>query len=134
MSLFDKVVELRRVVLERTDKLAWLPPLVARFTVGLVFASSGWGKLHNLENVTSFFTDLGIPFPAEQALFVSTLELVGGVCLLIGLFSRLMSLPLIGTMAVAILTAKREELTGIVELAGLVEWAYIALFILIAIQ
>ena len=26
--------------------VAWLPPAVARLTVGVVFALSGWGKLH----------------------------------------------------------------------------------------
>ena len=47
--------------------LNWLPPLAARMTLGLVFIESGWGKLHNLEKVTSYFTELGIPFASIQA-------------------------------------------------------------------
>ena len=38
--------------------LQWLSPAVARLTVGLVFLQSGWGKLHDLEKVTNYFTQL----------------------------------------------------------------------------
>jgi len=44
--------------------LRWLSPVIARLTVGLVFFQSGWGKLHSLDQVTSYFTELGLPAPA----------------------------------------------------------------------
>ena len=47
--------------------LAWLSPAVARLTVGLVFFQSGWGKLNSLEQVTSYFTELGLPAPPGVA-------------------------------------------------------------------
>ncbi len=58
---------------------------------------------------------------------VGTVELVGGVLLVLGLATRLASLPLLGTMVVAILTAKRAELTGVTELFGFIEWTYLVM-------
>ena len=60
---------------ERIGKaLEWLSPALARLTVGLVFFQSGWGKLHDLEKVTKYFTELGIAAPAFQARLASTAD------------------------------------------------------------
>ena len=92
-----------------TQKLDWLAPLVARITLGVLFVSTGWGKVHSLAKVTAYFTELGLPFPGIQAPMVSFIELIGGALLVIGLASRIAALPLMASMAVAILTAQREE-------------------------
>ena len=118
------------LLLERLD---WLGPLLARVTLGVLFMSTGWGKVHNLAEVAAFFAELHIPAPALQAAFVSYVELIGGALLLLGLFSRLASLPLIGSMAVAILTAKAAEVHGLADLFGLVEWTYLALLAWVAL-
>lgn len=110
-------------------KLEWLGPLLVRLAVGLVFAASGWGKLHHLDDVSQYFGSLGIPAPHAQAVFVSTVELVGGVLLLLGLGTRIAALFLVGVMAVAIWTAKLPEIHGIVELARTIELAYLASFV-----
>ena len=55
---------------------SWLSPAIARLTVGLIFFQSGWGKLHDLDQVTSYFTDLGLAAPAFQARLVATTEFV----------------------------------------------------------
>jgi putative oxidoreductase len=114
-------------------KLAWLPPLLARVTVGWVFVESGWGKLHDLPKVTEFFRSLGIPAPEIQAPFAAGTELVCGLLLLGGLFARCASLPLIVVMIVAIKTARADELTGISDLLGFIEYLYIALLVWIAV-
>jgi putative oxidoreductase len=114
-------------------RLAWLAPLLARITVGWVFAVTGWGKLHNLPKIVEFFTDLGIPFPQYQAPFASANELVCGVLVLVGLATRVASIPLIIVMLVAIGTAQRENIDSLAALLGLVEWAYIAIFAWLAI-
>src|SRR5262245_51867472 len=93
-----------------SQKVAWLAPLLARITVGVVFAQTGWGKLNSLGNVTEFFTTLGIPAPGFNAALVATTELVGGLSILVGLGARFAALPLSFTMIVAILTAKRSEI------------------------
>jgi putative oxidoreductase len=131
--MFAAIDRVQDLVNRVARSVEWLPPAVARLTVGVVFALSGWGKLHNLEQVTSFFTDLGIPAPAFQAAMVSTVELVGGALLVAGLLTRYAALPLIVTMIVAILTAQRANVTGLGALVGLIEFAYIALLLWLAV-
>jgi putative oxidoreductase len=109
--------------------LRWLSPTLARLTVGLVFFQSGWAKLHDLEQITSFFTELGIPQPAFQARLASTAEFVCGGMLLLGLATRFAVVPLIITMCVAIRTALWDQVHGIGSLVGLLEFAYIALLV-----
>lgn len=110
-------------------RLDWAGPLLVRFTIGLVFLVTGWGKLHNLDNVTQFFESLDIPAPHLNAVFVSSVEFVGGGLLLIGLGTRIASLFLIGVMAVAIWTAKLPELHGVVDLVNTIEFTYLAAFV-----
>ena len=109
--------------------LRWLSPTIARLTVGLVFFQSGWGKLHALEKITNYFTELGIPHPAFQARLASTSEFVCGGLLLLGLATRFAVVPLIITMCVAIRTAQWENVDGIGSLVGLLEFSYIALLV-----
>jgi putative oxidoreductase len=115
------------------DKLAFLGPTLARVTVGLVFIGTGWGKLHSIPDVTSFFTELGIPAPGFHARLTAATEFFGGLLVLLGLGTRLASLPLAFTMVIAILTAKRANIDGITTLVGFEEWSYLVLFIWIAL-
>src|ERR1700674_4634988 len=74
---------------------------------------SGWDKLHNLPKVTEFFTSLNLPMPAQMALFISCVELFGGIFLAVGLLSRLTALVLTVNMIMAYVTADREALRSI---------------------
>lgn len=87
--------------------------LVVRLYWGWQFAQTGWGKLHNLAKITSFFASLNIPFPAANAHFVAGLEFIGGILLVLGLGSRLIGLLLAGNMLVAYWTADHEALASI---------------------
>ena len=87
--------------------------LAVRLYWGFQFAQTGWGKLHNLVKITGFFASLNIPFPGFSAPFVSTLEFVGGILLMLGLFSRPVALLLACNMFVAYWTADREALSAI---------------------
>lgn len=129
------------ILLNRLADLAgffrFLPPLLARVSVGWVFVESGWGKLQNLEQVRGYFASLNIPAAHLQAPFVAGLEFIGGLLLLAGLATRLISLPLIGVMAFAILTARAEELTGmnsLSALAGFIEYLYILLLAYLVVE
>ncbi|MEO8841451.1 MAG: DoxX family protein [Kofleriaceae bacterium] len=106
-------------------KLEWLGPLAVRVTLGIVFVTTGWGKLHGLDAVTQYFASLGIPAPHAQAVLVSIVELVGGLMLVLGFGTRIAATLLVGVMAVAIWTAKLPEVHGIADLAGTVEVAYL---------
>ena len=87
--------------------------LAVRLYWGFQFSQTGWGKLHNLAKITAFFASLNIPFPGITTPFVSTLELVGGVFLMLGLLSRPFALLLACNMLVAYWTADREALSAI---------------------
>lgn len=118
---------------ERVGKtFRWVSPTLARLTVGLVFFQSGWGKLHDLDKITNFFTELGIPHPWFQARLASTSEFVCGGLLVVGLATRFAAVPLIITMAVAIRTAQWENVDGLGSLVGLLEFAYVALLVWLA--
>src|SRR5476649_229859 len=72
--------------------------LVIRGWWGWSFFLTGKGKLMNLEKTAGFFNDLNIPFPKLNAILAGSTECFGGLLLLLGLFSRVASVPLIFTM------------------------------------
>ena len=127
MYVTSNLRKLETTALHVAERAAFLGPLLARLTLGVAFVSSGWGKIHNLDKVTEFFTELGIPAPHFQAVFVSWVELVCGALVLVGLATRLASIPLICTMIVALITAKAEDIAGVSDLVGTIEFTYIAL-------
>ena len=108
-------------------KSEWLPLLLVRASLAAVFIPSGWGKLHDLGKVTGFFTELGIPAPHFNAVLVALSELGCGSLLLVGLASRLAAIPLVVSMVVAILTAKRADISGITDLFAVDEFIYIVM-------
>jgi putative oxidoreductase len=87
--------------------------LAVRLYWGWQFTQTGWGKLHNIQKITGFFASLNIPFPVANAHFVSMLEFAGGILLILGLGSRLISLFLACSMSVAYWTADHDALTSI---------------------
>jgi putative oxidoreductase len=92
--------------------------LLVRLYWGWQFTANGWAKLHNLSHVTEFFTSLGLPAPHFTAVFVSTVECVGGVLLAIGLLSRLTGLALTIDMMTAYIVSDRAALTSIISDPG----------------
>ena len=87
--------------------------LAIRLYWGWQLAQTGWGKMHHIEKITDFFTSLNIPFPAFNAHFIAGLEFFGGILLILGLGSRIVSLLMVGNMLVAYWTADHEALTSI---------------------
>src|SRR6201992_3602978 len=113
--------------------LLWLAPLFARITVGWVFMWSGWGKLHNLPQVTENFIGWGIPFPHFFTPLTSGIEFFGGLFLLLGLLTRISAGALGVTMIVAIKAAKWGDVDSLETLLGFDEFEYLALFLWLAI-
>lgn len=133
MRFTDTVLSLRDRALAVSRKLDWLPLLLVRASLAAVFIPTGWGKLHDLGKVTAFFTELGIPAPHFNAVLVALSELGCGTLLLVGLLSRLAALPLVVSMTIAIITAKRADLSGITDLFAVDEFVYIVLAIVVVI-
>ena len=107
---------------------AALGPLAARLVVGWVFLWSGWTKLHNLPKMIENFKEWGIPNPEILTPFVSGVEFVGGLLLLLGLFTRIAAVPLVIVMIVAIVSAKWDQVDSLETLLGFEETAYLAIF------
>jgi putative oxidoreductase len=87
--------------------------LFVRLYWGWQLAQSGWGKLHNLDKVTEYFQSINVPMAHMTAASVSSLELVGGILLFLGLASRLIALPLTINMLAAYYFGDKEALFAI---------------------
>ena len=86
---------------ERLEPYTW--PLV-RATAGLMLVPHGWGKLFTegaVEGLAGGLTKLGLEPAYPLALYIALLELVGGLMLALGLFTRLIASLVVGFMAVA---------------------------------
>ncbi len=83
--------------------------LAMRLYWGWHFLVAGVSKFGNIPLVSEFFGSVEIPFPLFSAYLVAFVESVGGVCLLLGLFSRTVAIPLALIMIVALLTAHHSE-------------------------
>ena len=104
MRIVDRLEPLARRASRAAEPLA---PLLTRLVLGHAFFLTGLGKLRNLDRTTDFFASIGLPLPGANAVLVGALELVGGVCLVLGLGTRIFAALLAGTLAVALLTADR---------------------------
>src|SRR5215813_6105417 len=101
--------------------ISWLinPPtdgpkstMLLRFMAGGVFLWEGLLKFVYANQGVGRFTKLGIPFPHLTATAIGGLEIVGGLLLLAGLTTRLIAIPFIAEMIVAILSTKISLFLG----------------------
>lgn len=111
----------------------WAAPLLARIVVGYVFMLTGWSKLHNLPHMIQLFTEWGIPYPQLLTPFASGTEFVGGLLLILGLFTRIAGGALAVVMVVAIIAAKWADIDSAETLLGFEESAYFVIFNWLAI-
>ena len=87
--------------------------LLIRVAVGWIFFSEGIQKL--IEPVAmgaGRFAKIGIPWPEVMGPFVGTVELICGLLVIVGLFTRIAAIPLAVTMIVAIVSTKIPILLG----------------------
>lgn len=91
----------------RTD----LALLLVRLMAGAVFVFHGSQKLfglfggYGISGTAGWMESIGIPLPTVSAILAGGTELVGGVALITGLFTRALSVPLAFSMCVAAFTA-----------------------------
>jgi uncharacterized membrane protein YphA (DoxX/SURF4 family) len=89
------------------------PFLLCRLVIGLIFLSEGIQKFIRPEDVGSGrFAKIGFSSPDFWAHFTGSFEIVCGVLVLIGLFTRFAVMPLLIIMITAFITTKIPILTG----------------------
>ena len=76
----------------------------ARLTVAYGFYEPAMTKWSDIKSVAQWFGSIGIPLPTLNAYLAASAEILGVVLLTLGLFTRLISLPLMIVMIVAITT------------------------------
>jgi len=87
-----------------TDGARWT--LLLRLMAGSVFVWEAILKFVYANQGIGRFTKLGFPFPEATADFVAVVELVGGLLLLAGLFTRFVALVFVVEMLVAMFSTK----------------------------
>ncbi|HLI79610.1 MAG TPA: DoxX family protein [Candidatus Binataceae bacterium] len=110
--------------LRLTYRLRWLAPLLMRLFLGYFFLETGWGKIHNLDAFAQRFAGWGIPHPEFNAALSAYTEFIGGALTIAGLFMRVVSIPMIINMAVAVLSVKIRDVHGLNDFVELDEPLY----------
>ncbi|MGI9309188.1 MAG: HvfX family Cu-binding RiPP maturation protein [Gammaproteobacteria bacterium] len=109
MSLLQRLQDL----LNSTRAVDWLGPLALRLYLVPIFWMAGTTKIDGWENTVAWFGNpdwgLGLPFPLLMATLAVGAEVIGAICLLIGLAVRWISVPLMITMFVAAVTAHLQN-------------------------
>jgi putative oxidoreductase len=80
--------------------------LILRLMAGAVFFWEGLLKFVYLNQGVGRFTKLGFAMPELTANFIATTEMIGGLFLLLGIFTRITSMWFIVEMIVAMLSTK----------------------------
>lgn len=100
---------MRTLSLSPLSQLASLAPLAVRVIVGIIMFAHGLQKLTEVGPGNfggQVLAGLGVPLPVFMGYVVTLVELVGGLLLIVGLFSRLAALLLTIDLVIAILLVK----------------------------
>jgi putative oxidoreductase len=126
---------MRQIIAESCSRLLrglyaarWLGPLVLRLVFGYFWLETGIAKVHNLDGFTQRFVGWGIPFPAFSAGLSAWTELLGGLLLMLGLFTRLVTIPMIINMIVAVTLVVSSNLMGLDDYVEADEVVYSLIF------
>jgi uncharacterized membrane protein YphA (DoxX/SURF4 family) len=101
-----------------------IPLLLLRLYLAPVMIQAGWNKASSFDSIVDWFGNddygLGLPMPLVMAFLATAAELVGGVLLLLGALTRLVSIPLMVTMIVAMVSVHTKN--GWLAIADASSW------------
>ncbi len=89
---------------EKISTLKDLPLLFTRLILAVGFFGPAMMKIKNFDNIVQWFGSIGIPFPTLNAYLATGTEALGFILLFLGLGTRIIAIPLMVTMVVAIVT------------------------------
>ena len=99
--MLNRLHALSKNILTNFQSLALL---LARFAVAYGFYEPAMMKWKDIDSVAQWFGSMGIPIPTFNAYMATSTEVLGVILLTLGLLTRLISLPLMVIMVVAIAT------------------------------
>ena len=117
-----------RIFVNELYSLEWIGILVARVAVGTLFFLSGRAKLfvrERREQMRQTLIEAHVPFPNFNAVFVSTVEFVCGLLLVIGALTPLACAVLGCVMIMAIATIAIRNTKASCALGWLAEFLYL---------
>ncbi len=79
-----------KILVNKTSRFFYSPAfglLLIRVAAGVIFLTHGWMKVQNIEQTVMFLGQMGIILPL--AYFISWLEVIGGVALILGIATRI---------------------------------------------
>lgn len=99
-----KIIQLYQQIAEKINGLRGLSLVFFRLTLAYGFYGPAMMKWSNISGIADWFAGMGIPFPTLNAYLAASTEMAAVVLLPLGLFTRIISIPLMITMVVAIAT------------------------------
>jgi putative oxidoreductase len=117
-----------RTLLTALREWQWLGAFIARLAVGMLFFLSGRGKLFvpgRREQMRETLVAARVPFASINAIFVSTVEFVFGLLLILGALTPFACIVLGGVMLVAIATSTIKNIKAPPLLGWLAEFLYL---------
>lgn len=99
-----KITETYITIAERLSGLKDLPLFFIRLALAYGFYMPAMMKWGNINGIAEWFGSMGIPMPTLNAYLAASTEMAAVILLPLGLATRLISIPLMITMVVAIVT------------------------------
>lgn len=91
------------------DNLRDLAPLMLRLILAYGFFEPAWNKIQDVHAIGEWFESMELPAPYLQAWMATITECLGVILLVLGLGTRIIAVPLVITMIVAIKTVHWEN-------------------------
>lgn len=97
-----KIITMYRNITEKLENLQDIPLLFLRLILAYGFYMPAMMKWGNISGIIEWFDGMGIPMPTLNAYLAATTEMAAVILLPLGLATRIISIPLMFTMLVAI--------------------------------
>lgn len=105
--MITKLCSIYKNSMTQLQKLDFIAPLMIRLYLIPIFWMAGINKFQHFDSTAMWFGNmewgLGLPYPEVMAGMAAGTEILGAVCLLLGFATRLITIPLLFTMLIAII-------------------------------
>ncbi len=100
----NQMKEMCKRLTGKLESLRDLPLLFMRLVLAYGFYKPAMMKWKDIDGIAAWFDGMGMPFPTLNAYMATLTETAGFILLFLGFATRLISIPLIIVMIVAIVT------------------------------